>query len=49
MRISEMVEKCRGKYRSEGKRDVEKGYEDLKRRFTEVYNRQIYEEKYDIT
>lgn len=41
MRVIEMVEKYKGKSRSEGKLEVEKKYEDLKKVFTEMYNKQI--------
>lgn len=43
-----MVEKYKGKSRSEGKGEVERKYEDLKKVFTEMYNKQICQEKYDI-
>lgn len=43
-----MVEKYKGKSRNEGKGEVEKKYEELRKVFTEMYNKQICQEKYDI-
>lgn len=49
MRIRELFEICRLRFRAEGRREVETQYESVSNAVTEVYNSQSASQKYDIT
>jgi hypothetical protein len=49
MRIRELLEIYRLRFRADGKREVEGQYENVSNSVTEVYNSQSASQKYDIT